>query len=100
MTQKIRLDVEHVRHSDMPRMHYHYLPVDHALYEVQALLRECFWPLDVRGENLVDIIQSIRDWNFADAAERAEGLDWQCRFFLTYALSMYGLRFVIRFVPP
>ena len=65
---------------------------DEALEQVHGLLGECFWPLDVRYEKVVRIIELLGAYKGVEARTQFVLLDKECRFFITLALQVYGLQ--------
>jgi hypothetical protein len=70
------------------------LPTNGALGHVRALLSQCFWPLDVRHDKVIEVIDHLRAANGTEAARQFVRLDTTCQFFVRFALEVYGLKLV------
>lgn len=91
----IYLDVNRLQPHEIFFSKFFRLSTEDALIEVHYLVSRCFWPLDVRYAKVIDFVDRLRWSEGSQAARLFVQLDVDCKFFVRFALEIYGLKLVV-----
>ncbi len=91
----ICLDVNRLQPNEIFVPKFSRLSTEDALIEVHYLVGKCFWPLDVRYAKVIAFVDQLRWSEGAQAARLFLQLDNECKFFVRFALEIYGLKLVV-----